>query len=76
MVKKKWIEYGTKGKTFPAISIELTVQYECGKKVQRGQKIRYKGVLCEIMRIQFVHVHELGITISCKVTPLEEGLNG
>lgn len=59
--------------TYPSVALETIIQ--AGKSITKGDIIRYKGVKCRVLRIDGVRVHEMGITVTGRVTPLESGLN-
>lgn len=61
--------------TYPSVALETIIQYQAGKSITKGTIIRYKGVKCRVLRIDGVRVHEMGITVTGRVTPLESGLN-
>lgn len=61
--------------TYPSVALETTVQYQAGKSITKGAIIRYRGVKCRVLRIDGVRIHEMGITVTGRVTPLESGLS-
>lgn len=66
---------GNISNTFKSVEAVIKVDAFRDTIIAKRQRIKYKKVLCEVIRIDKVEIINGEVMIHCKLTPLEAGLN-